>query len=124
MPDKTQGQQFAEQMRYFLSIGTRTRRNRKGGDLHRDIADWIKSAAMEPGTFPPDQEAVFKAAFDAACSWFKWIKMGRSDYRVCDYVNSLSPYRFCALLGDMIDEHIATSSQGGQYFAQLVQKAA
>ncbi|MFD0509394.1 hypothetical protein ACFQ0G_53810 [Streptomyces chiangmaiensis] len=52
MPDKTQGQQFAEQMRYFLSIGTRTRRNRKGGDLHRDIADWIKSAAMEPGTFP------------------------------------------------------------------------
>ena len=115
----TKGQQFAQAMRHFLSIGTRTRRDRKGLDLHREIADWVRIAAMERGTLDPSQEDSFRPAFDAACSWFKWIKLGCADYRICEYINELSPYRFCALLGDMVDEGVRSTSTGGQYFEEL-----
>lgn len=117
--EQAKGQEFAAEMRHFLSIGTRTRRDRKGLDLHREIADWIKSAAMEPGSVHPDQEAAFRPAFNAACSWFKWINLGRADYTVIEYVNSLSPYQFCAFLGQMIDDGITTTSQAGTYFSEM-----
>lgn len=118
-PEHTKGEEFTQLMRYFLSIGTRTRRDRKGGDLHRTIVEWVKSAAMERGTLPAAEEAVFAAGFDAACSWFKWIKLGRADYTVCEYVDSLSPYQFCAFLGQMIDDEIKTTSQAGTYFSEM-----
>lgn len=118
-PRQSKGQEFAAQMRYFLSIGTRTRRNRKGLDLHRTIVEWVRTAAMERGALPSVEEAVFAAAFDAACAWFKWIKLGRADYTVIEYVNSLSPYQFCAFLGQMIDDEINTTSQAGTYFSEL-----
>lgn len=124
MADKTQGQKFAQEMRRFLSIGARTRRDRKGGDLHRQIADWVLTAAMERGTLHPDQENAFRVGYEAACSWFKWIKLGRADYRVCEHISELSPYQFCGLLGDMIDADVQNTSLGGQYFAGLLEKAA
>jgi hypothetical protein len=115
----TQGQQFAHDMRHFLSIGTRTRRDRKGLDLHREIADWVRVAAMEHGTLDPSQEESFRPAYDVACSWFKWIKLGRADYTVCEYINNLTPYQFCAFLGRMIDAGITSTSQAGQYFSEM-----
>lgn len=88
-------------------------------DLHREIAEWIKSAAMEPGSLHPDQEAAFRPAFDVACSWFKWIKLGRADYTVSGYVDSLSPYQFCSFLGQMIDDGVTSTSQAGTYFSEM-----
>jgi hypothetical protein len=119
MNTTTQGQQFTKEMRHFLSIGTRTRRDRKGLDLHREIADWVRVAAMERGTLDPSQEESFRPAFDAASSWFKWIKLGRADYTVCEYINNLTPYQFCAFLGQMIDAGITSTSQAGQYFSEM-----
>ncbi|MBX9392264.1 WYL domain-containing protein [Streptomyces sp. TRM72054] len=118
-PSMTQGQQFAQDMRHFLSIGTRTRRDRKGLDLHREIADWVRTAAMERGTLDSSQEESFRPAYDAACSWYKWIKLGRASYLVIEHINALSPYQFCALLGDMIDAEVKSTSQGGQYFERM-----
>ncbi|MFJ6066566.1 hypothetical protein ACIQHU_26420 [Streptomyces tendae] len=118
-PSMTQGQQFAKTMRYFLSIGTRTRRDRKGLDLHRVIVDWVVTAAMERGTLPPAEEAIFASAFDAACAWIKDIKNGRGSWMVIEHIDGLSPYQFCALLGDMVDAGVNSSSAGRQYFAQM-----
>jgi hypothetical protein len=115
----TKGQQFAQEMRHFLAIGTRTRRDRNGGDLHRSIADWVKTASMERGTLDPAQEDAFRPAFDVACSWFKWIKLGRADYLVIEHIDALTPWQFCKLLGDMIDAGIDSTSAAGQYFSQL-----
>lgn len=115
----TKGQQFADTMRYFLSIGTRTRRDRKGRDLHREIAEWVVTAAMHRGTFPPADEAVFVAAFDAVSAWAKDIKNGRGSWIVIEHINQLSPWQFCKLLGDMVDAGVNTTSAGAQYFAQM-----
>ncbi|MEU0818897.1 hypothetical protein [Streptomyces mirabilis] len=116
---ETKGQQFAKDMRHFLSIGTRTRRDRKGLDLHREIAEWVVTAAMQHGTLHPDQEAAFVPAFGAACAWVKDIKNGRGSYLVIEHIDQLSPYQFCKLLGDMIDAGVETSSSGAQYFAAM-----
>lgn len=115
----TKGQQFTQDMRHFLSIGTRTRRDRKGLDLHYEIADWVVTACMQRGTLHTDQEAAFLPAFGAVSAWIKDIKNGRASYLVIDHINQLSPYQFCKLLGDMVDAGVATSTSGGQYFAQM-----
>lgn len=115
----TKGQQFAKTMRYFLSIGTRTRRDRNGRDLHREIAEWVVTAAMQRGTFPAVEEAVFAAAFDAVSSWVKDIKNGRGSWIVIEHIDALSPWQFCKLLGDMIDAGVNTTSAGAQYFAKM-----
>jgi hypothetical protein len=115
----TPGQQFAQEMRHFLSIGTRTRRDRKGRDLHREIAEWIVTAAMQRGTLHPDQEAAFAPAFDAASTWVKDIKNGRGSWMVIEHIDQLSPWQFCKLLGDMVDAEVNSTSVGAQYFAQM-----
>ncbi|GAA0501094.1 hypothetical protein [Streptomyces olivaceiscleroticus] len=115
----TKGQQFTRDMRHFLSIGTRTRRDRKGFDLHREIVEWVVTAAMQRGTLHPDQEAAFIPAFDAACAWIKDIKNGRGSWMVIEHINQLSPWQFCKFLGDMVDAGVNTSSAGAQYFAQM-----
>lgn len=115
----TEGQQFAKTMRHFLSIGARTRRDRKGRDLHREIAEWVVTAAMHRGTFPPAEEGVFAAAFDAASVWAKDIKNGRGSWIVIEHINALGPWQFCKLLGDMIDAGVNTTSAGAQYFAAM-----
>lgn len=113
------GQKFAKEMRYFLAIGTRTPRYRKGIDLHAEIADWVRIAAMEPGTLYSSQQDSFLPAFDPACSWYKHIKAARASYLVIEHVNAMSPYQFCAMLGQMIDARVHTTSQGAQYFDQM-----
>lgn len=115
----TKGQQFTQTMRHFLSIGTRTRRDRKGLDLHHEIAEWIVTAAMQRGTLHADQEATFIPAYDAACAWIKEIKNGRGPWTVIEHINNLTPWQFCKLLGDMIDDGVTTSSAGTQYFARM-----
>lgn len=117
--EQTKGQQFAQEMRHFLSIGTRTRRDRKGRDLHREIAEWIVTTAMQRGTLHPDQEAALIPAFDAASSWVKDIKNGRGSWIVIEHINQLSPWQFCKLLGDMVDAGVNSTSAGAQYFAQM-----
>lgn len=117
--EPTKGQQFAATMRYYLSIGTRTRRNRKGVDLHREIAELTVIAAMQRGSFHPDMEAALIPAFDAASSWVKDIKNGRGSWIVIEHINQLSPWQFCNLLGDMVDAGVNTTSAGAQYFARM-----
>lgn len=115
----TKGQQFAKDMRKNLGIGTRTRRHRKGVDLHAEILECIRNATYYPGCYTERREAIFRTAFGALLSYDKHIAGYRVDGKVISHISNLSPYQFCNLLGRMIDAEITNVGEGEQFFSQL-----
>ncbi|MFC5802833.1 hypothetical protein [Streptomyces formicae] len=115
----TKGQQFAKSMRDNHGIGTRTRRFRKGADLHAEILESIRNATHYNGWYSEARQELFRAAFGAQVSYQKHIAGHRADSQVIAHINSLSPYQFCALLGRMVDAEISNVGEGEQFFSQL-----
>ena len=115
----TKGQQFAKDMRKNLGIATRTRRFRKGLDLHAEILECIQHAVFDAGWYLQQREELFRAAFGAWQSYNKHIAGYRADSNVITHINSLSPYQFCNLLGRMVDAGITNVGEGERFFQQL-----
>jgi hypothetical protein len=118
----TKGQIFAREMRAYLHIGARTRRfdDRKWQqDGHRDVLALIAEANNYPGLHNAEREAIFRTAFAALCSWEKHIDGYRADAALVAHINAMTPYQFCALLGDMIDAGISNVGEGEQFFNEL-----
>jgi hypothetical protein len=115
----TKGQQFAKTMRITLDIGTRTRRYRKGVDLHAAILDAINETNLYPGCRSEQTEAILRTAYGAWMSYQKHIAGYRVDGALIAHVKALTPYRFCALLGDMVDADITNVGEGEQFFVQM-----
>lgn len=115
----TKGQQFAKTMRSNLGIGARTRRFRKGVDLHAEIIECIRNATYYPGYYTGERADLFQAAFSAQVSYAKHIAGYRADAAVVAHVNALSPWAFCALLGNMVDAQITNVGEGEQFFSEL-----
>lgn len=118
----TKGQIFAREMRSYLRIGARTRRfdnSKWDKDGHRDILNLIAEANNFPGMRNADSEAIFRTAFAALCSWEKHIDGYRADAMLVSHINGMTPYQFCALLGDMIDAEITNVGQGELFFADM-----
>ncbi|MFJ4974232.1 hypothetical protein ACIP6X_02575 [Streptomyces coeruleorubidus] len=118
----TKGQQFAKTMRSNLGIGARTRRHRKGVDLHAEILECIRNATYYPGYYTGQRAELFQAAFNAQVSYTKHIAGYRADATVVAHVNALSPWQFCALLGDMVDAGIANAGEGERFFADMARR--
>lgn len=118
----TKGQQFAKVMRSNLGIGARTRRFRKGVDLHAEILECIRNATYYPGYYTGQRAELFQAAFGAQVSYVKHIAGYRADATVVSHVNALSPWQFCALLGDMIDAEITNVGQGEVFFTEMARR--
>lgn len=118
----TKGQIFAREMRSYLRIGARTRRfdaKKWQQDGHRDILNLIAEANNFPGTRNTASETIFRTAFAALCSWEKHIDGYRADAVLVSHINGMTPYQFCALLGDMIDAEISNVGEGEQFFADM-----
>lgn len=115
----TKGQQFAKDMRKNLGIGTRTRRFRKGLDLHADILECIQHATFEAGWYSEARQELFRAAFGAWQSYNKHIVGYRASANVVSHINTLPPYQFCALLGQMVDAEISNVGEGERFFADM-----
>lgn len=115
----TKGQRFAKDMRKNLGIGTRTRRHRKGADLHAEIRECIRNATYNTGWYSEQRTELFRAAFGAEMSYEKHIAGYRVDPSVQRYVSELSPYQFCALLGRMVDAGISNVGEGEIFFQEL-----
>lgn len=115
----TKGQQFAKDMRKNLGIGARTRRFRKGYDLHADVLECIRNATHNSDWYSQARTELFRAAFGAAMSYEKHIAGYRADSKVISHINSLSPYQFCALLGRMVDANITNVGEGERFFVEL-----
>ncbi|MFF2852663.1 hypothetical protein ACFVT5_41180 [Streptomyces sp. NPDC058001] len=115
----TKGQQFAKTMRGNLGIGARTRRFRKNVDLHAEIIECVRNATYYPGYYTGERSELFQAAFGAQVSYGKHIAGRRADSNVISHINALSPWQFCALLGDMVDAEIANVGDGERFFAEM-----
>lgn len=115
----TKGQQFANEMRYTLSIGTRTRRYRKGVDLHAEILDCIRNAFTYPGFYSETRAQLFTSALGAYAAYNKHIAGYRADAQVITHVKSLSPYQFCNLIGRMVDAKVSNAGESERFFAEM-----
>lgn len=118
----TKGQVFAREMRTYLHIGARTRRfssKKWQQDGHRDILNLIAEANNQPGMRNAEREAIFQTAYAALCSWEKHIDGYRADAALVSHINAMTPYQFCALLGDMIDAEISNVGQGERFFRAM-----
>lgn len=118
----TKGQIFAREMRAYLHIGPRTRRfNSKKwvADGHRDVLHLIAEANNNPGMRNAEREAVFQTAYSALCSWEKHIDGYRADASLVAHINSMTPYQFVGLLGDMVDAGISNVGEGERFFAEM-----
>lgn len=121
-PAMTPGQQFAKRMRNNLGIGTRTRRYRKGADLHATILECITNNAWYPGYYTGDRAELFSLAYGPWMAYDKHIAGHRASASVTAHVNALSPWQFCALLGEMVDAGIANAGQGERFFTALARR--
>lgn len=118
----TPGQLFARAIREHLGIGTRTRLRRQGLNLHDEILEAIQHATFHAGYYSPAQEATFSTASGAWRSYEKHIRGYRVNGNVIAHINSLSPWKFCDLLGEMVDAEITNVGQGEQFFYEMACK--
>ncbi|MFE9735446.1 hypothetical protein ACFYO9_33885 [Streptomyces sp. NPDC005863] len=118
----TKGQQFAKIMRSNLGIGARTRRFRKGVDLHAQIIECVRNATYYPGCYTGERAESFQAAFAAQVSYTKHITGGRADVSVITHTTTLTPWQLCALLGDMVDAGITNVGEGERFFADMARQ--
>ncbi|GHD70351.1 hypothetical protein GCM10010317_077500 [Streptomyces mirabilis] len=120
----SKGQIFAREMRSYLRIGARTRRfDSKKWDVdgHRDVMQAIADANAFPGA-DAARDAIFQTAYAALCSWEKHIDGYRADAVLVSHINTMTPYQFVALIGDMVDADIANVGEGELFFADMARR--
>jgi hypothetical protein len=115
----TAGQIFARDMRKNLGIGTRTRRFKGYSDKHAEILECIQHAIYDAGWYTERRENIFRTARGAWFSYDKHIAGYRVNSNVIAHINSLSPWQFCNLLGEMVDANITNVGEGERWFAAL-----
>ncbi|MEV8636834.1 hypothetical protein AB0395_34850 [Streptosporangium sp. NPDC051023] len=113
----TTGQTFATTLRATLHIGPRTRRRRAGLDVVDDMLEQVTLAATLPGYHAPARQEALAPGFAAVLAWRKHVDGYRIDGTQRAYLVSVSPWRFAAILGDMIDAGVSNSGEGERYFA-------
>lgn len=120
---QTAGQALAAALRYYLSIGTRTRRYRaRDGyrqDLHREMIEAIMLAAQYPGAHSERIETALRPGFGTALAYQKHVQGYRIDGSLAYEINSMTPWQFAALLGQMVDAGVETTGAGERFFADM-----
>lgn len=115
----TEGQQFTATMRSYLSVGPRTRTYRNGENIKARVLEILETNSQYAGYYNEAQTAAFKPATAVAYAWRKHIEGYRIDPIVVAKLAALSPYRFIALLGDMVDAGVTNAGEGETYFNSL-----
>jgi hypothetical protein len=119
MTAKTAGQQLAETLRRLHTIGTRTRRYRKGDDLHAAVLETIRLATAYPGYYTGETNSALSAAWGVYCAWDKHVSGARVNPALWGQIQQLSPYRLIALVGQMVDAGVSNNGEGETFFRQL-----
>jgi hypothetical protein len=124
MAEKTAGQQLAAALRYYLSVGTRTRRFRKDSngynqDLHVQMIEAIMEAAQLPGAHSQRIEDALRPGFGTALAYEKHVQGYRISGTLAAKINAMSPWQFAALLGQMVDAGVENTGQGERFFREM-----
>lgn len=116
----TEGHALAATLRRYFSIGTTSRRQRRDGtDLHVEMVEAILHAATLPGYFSANTEAALRPGFGAAHAYIKHVRGARISGTLAYQINSLSPWRFAGLLGQMVDAGVTNNGEGERFFSTL-----
>lgn len=110
------GTEFAQMVRKNLQMNTRTRNNRGGHNLKRDILEAIGNAVFYPGYYNEERTVLYRAAYPAYCSYVKHVKGGRIDGMVAYHIEKMSPWQFAGFLGEMIDAGVTNAFEGEMFF--------
>jgi hypothetical protein len=113
------GANFASTAARYFRIGAQSRRYRKGVDLHAEITEAVRMAALFPGYYNEDTQQALRVAFAAVCGYEKHILGYRARPATCAKVAAMSPRQFLAMLADMIDQGISNNGQAETYFQNL-----
>ena len=125
---QTPGQELTATLRRYFSVGARSRRYRKDlygtrQDLHRDMLEALCNAAQYPGYYSPAQEAALHPGFGAALAYEKHIGGYRVSGTLIAQINAMSPWRFAALLGQMVDAGVTCTGEGERFFSEMARAA-
>ncbi|MFY1595579.1 hypothetical protein [Micromonospora sp. WMMD737] len=118
----TPGQGLTAELRRYFRIGTRTPRYRRspvGGreDLHTAMVREIEFVCTHGETH--SRAAALKAGWGAALSYEKHYEGYRIDPVLRREIELLSPYRFAALLGRMVDAGVTNTGEGERFFREM-----
>jgi hypothetical protein len=115
----TAGQALTATLRRYFSVGTRTRRYRKGADLHAEMTEAIMFAAQLPGYHTEQTQAALAAGFGAALAYDKHVRGYRVRGELSAKINAMTPWQFAALLGEMADAKVTNTGEGERFFAGM-----
>lgn len=124
---KTTGQTFATALRRTHHINTRTRWSRDGysriegtHNLRTEMTQTILDAGQHPEWFGDDGEAL-RAGFNPILGWMKHVGHvdgGRVDAVQAAALRQLGPYRWIALLAEMVDAGITNTGEAELWFTR------
>lgn len=126
MTTKTAGQQLTDTLRAMFHVGARTRRYRgrdaRRLDLHAEMVIAIETAVTLPGCYTKAMDAALRPGWGTACSYRKHVQGYRIDGTLARHINDLSPWRFAALLGRMVDANVTNTGGGELFFDQMTRE--
>jgi hypothetical protein len=112
---ETAGTALAAELRRYFSIGPRTRRYRDRRDLHAAMIEAIEIAAAYPGYYhQPLQDALHNASA-VAYSYRKHVEGYRISGVKIAAIQAMSPWRFAAFIGQMVDAGVENVGQGERF---------
>lgn len=119
----TAGQDLTATLRRYFSVGTRTRRYRKGQDLHATMVEALMYAAQYPGYYAERTQDALHAGFGTALAYEKHVRGYRVSGTLAAQINAMSPWDFAALLGQMVDAGVETTGAGETFFSEMARAA-
>jgi hypothetical protein len=115
----TAGQAVASELRRYFSVGSRTRRNRGGQNLPKLMIEAIRLAACAPGYYSERTHEILRPAFGAALAYEKHVDGYRIDGTLAYTINSVSPWQFASLIGQMVDAGVTNNGEGERFFQKM-----
>jgi hypothetical protein len=121
---RSAGQELTATLRRYFSVGPRSRRYRKDRygtmrDLHADMIEALYLAAQYPGYYVERTQSALATGFGAALSYTKHVSGYRIDGTLRRVITEMSPWRFAAMLGAMVDAGVTCTGDGERYFADM-----
>lgn len=117
---KTTGQELTATLRRSFHVGPRTSDYRdQHSSLKGQMLESIENAIGYPGYYGPERTALSQAASGTVRSYRKHVDGYRIDCCLRFHITSMSPYRFAAFLGEMVDAGITNVGEGETYFENM-----
>jgi hypothetical protein len=122
--NNTAGKALTTTLCRYFSVGPSSRRHRAGQDLHIEMVEAIQHAATLPGYFSEGTQSALRPGFGAAGAYVKHVRGFRISGTLAYQINSMSPWHFAALLGQMVDANVTNNGEGERFFSDMSRRRA